>query len=348
MNELFLEEGKLVSRGEWEQRVAALEHGRAPADAVTAVGDALRNAVLDRVPPPHGAPLGLLFSGGLDCSIIALLLAQAGVPFTAITVGFRDGNAKEPEDIMAARAAAKLLDIQYEEVLLDLAGAETVLRETALLLGEDLATVVNLGVGGVAVAAIQRGKALGITHFFGGLGAEELFAGYDRHERVWEQQGEEALQAECLRGLKAMWQQDLLRDTTIAHALGIKLHTPFLDPALIALALAIPAEQKMSAKKTYRRYNRAYNDSTPKAHKKTYEGRARGDIVVTRPYKKLVLREAAEALGLPHSIAWRPKRAAQYGSRLNNALTKLAKRRGFPHKDAYIRSLRAESLGAEY
>lgn len=318
MPELFIQDQHLISHEEWNRRIGALERGAEPSDAVAAVGAALRSAVLARV--PKEGTLGLLFSGGLDCSIIALLLREAKVPFTAITVGFRDGNAKEPEDLLFARKAARLLGTQYEEVLLGVDGAGTVFAETAALLGEELTSVVNLGVGGVEVAAVGRGKELGLTQFMTGLGAEELFAGYDRHERVWKEKGDEALQKECVRGLKAMWAQDLQRDVTIAEASRVEFLTPFLDPELIRLSLAIPAEQKISAMKTY-------------------EGRERGDTPVTRPYKKLVLREAAAALGLPHELAWRPKRAAQYGSRLNNALTLLTRIGGFPHKEAYLASL---------
>ena len=55
--------------------------------------------------------------------------------------------------------------------------------------------------------------------------------------------------------------------------------------------------------------------------------------------KKIILREIAEELGLEKEFAWRPKKAAQYGSNFIKGIDKLAKKHGFAAKKEYLHSL---------
>ena len=111
-------------------------------------------------------------------------------------------------------------------------------------------------------------------------------------------------QAECWKGLTVMYERDLLRDMAIATKQGIFFSTPFLDKELIGVAMRIPDKFKIDD----------FN-------------------------AKIILREIAEELGLPQEIAWRGKRAAQYGSRIDKAISKLAKKQGFEYKKDYLKSL---------
>lgn len=108
---------------------------------------------------------------------------------------------------------------------------------------------------------------------------------------------------ECFNGLSNMYERDISRDLAVAKAQNIQLKVPYLDKNLIGYALRIPAEFKLSVSQN-----------------------------------KLILREVAEQLGLKE-FAWRKKRAAQYGSRFDKAIEKLAKRNGFKYKKDYLISL---------
>lgn len=108
---------------------------------------------------------------------------------------------------------------------------------------------------------------------------------------------------ECFNGLLSMYERDLMRDIPVADHFGISLKTPFLDKNLIDYALKIPSKLK-----------------------------------ITKTHKKAILREAAEQLGL-EEYAWRKKKAAQYGSKFDRAISKLAKRNGFKYKKDYLKSL---------
>lgn len=356
MVEPYLNAGKLISEEAWLSFLQPLEHLQALSEGnreliLQKLEELLIEAVKKRLPVTavavghvsqhasdsvtesesvksdqgggsEAVKIGVLFSGGIDSTLIAFILKRLNIPFTAISIGFQDGGAKMPEDIVESKRIAEELGFNQERLLLDLKQMEAIFKKTAKILGKELLTVINLGVGSVEVAAMEKGKELGITHFFGGLGSEEIFAGYERHENALETGGNEALHAECLAGLKQMYQRDLRRDTLIPAALGVTAATPFLDKELITFALSIPPELKINPEKTF-------------------TGKLGGDVDGTKRYKKLILREMAMKIGLPEEIAFRPKRAAQYGSRTNNALTVLRKAAGCRDKEEYLTSLHA-------
>jgi len=108
----------------------------------------------------------------------------------------------------------------------------------------------------------------------------------------------------CREGLAAIKGRDLDRDEAIARHFSLRVALPFLDPALVEFAMQLPGEWKLSEKGN-----------------------------------KLVLREAAAMLGVPDRFAFRKKRAAQYGSKADWALEKLARKHGFKFKSGYVGAL---------
>jgi diphthine-ammonia ligase len=94
---------------------------------------------------------------------------------------------------------------------------------------------------------------------------------------------------ECLSGLRKIYERDLYRDDVITMSQTIELRLPFLDLELIKHALTIKGEEKINDEHT-----------------------------------KIPLREIAEKY-LSKEFAWRKKKAAQYGSNFDKAITKLSK-----------------------
>ena len=109
------------------------------------------------------------------------------------------------------------------------------------------------------------------------------------------------VQAECWRGLNNMWQRDVKRDLAIAKSMKFKFLLPFLDEDVIKNAMGIDPHKKIAKK-----------------------------------FKKVILRQVAEELGIPHAHAWRKKKAAQYGSKFDKAIKKLAKKYKFKYKKDYL------------
>lgn len=109
---------------------------------------------------------------------------------------------------------------------------------------------------------------------------------------------------ECYNGLLAMHERDLFRDDAITMSHQLELRFPFLDRKLIDFALSIP-----------------------------------GSLKITQQADKAVLREAALLLGVPLEVAYRKKRAAQYGSGIDKVLAKLAKVHCFHTKKEYLKKI---------
>jgi diphthine-ammonia ligase len=106
---------------------------------------------------------------------------------------------------------------------------------------------------------------------------------------------------ECLSGLRKIYERDLYRDDVVTMDNCLELRLPFLDVALVDYALKIPTKYKL------------------------FEGMG-----------KYILREIALEKGIPQEYALRKKKAAQYGSRIDNAIGRLA-RREKKNKSAYLK-----------
>ncbi len=108
---------------------------------------------------------------------------------------------------------------------------------------------------------------------------------------------------ECLAGLRKIYERDLYRDDVLTMDNNLELRLPFLDKELVEYALKIPEQYKLN-----------------------------------EDFGKVILREIAEEKGISKEFAWRKKKAAQYGSRFDSAIQKLAKQNDFSSKSAYLRT----------
>lgn len=278
-----LEGGVLPSEDEWRGHVELLCRKTTPASKEE-VKQALLSAVEKRIPKEK---FGVFIGGGVDGILLAFLLKKYTADFVCCSVGIKGSH-----DIEGAKSAAEKLklDLKYKEYTAE--EIELIFKKTAKLF--DMPDVITVGIGSVFVAAKELAD---VKIFFSGLGSEEIFAGYQRHEKA------DDVNEECWRGLKLMWQRDLVRDFTIGKKLGFQLRLPFLDDELIKKAMGIPSEMK-----------------------------------INQEHKKVILREIAEELGLPKEIAWRQKKAAQYGSGFDRVMEKLAKRNKLSKSD-FVKSL---------
>lgn len=222
--------------------------------------------------------MGVLLSGGIDSTLICLILKQLGQKFTCYTAAVDE----TAQDLIHAREFAKLHNLELKEAIIKVEDVPRYL-ETIVPLIED-SNVVKVGVALPFYAACEIAAKDNIRVMFSGLGSEELFAGYERHEQS------SNINQECLIGLKQMYERDLYRDDVLTMHHSIELRLPLLDHELTKYALHIPGALKIKDK-----------------------------------FKKYILREAATKMGLEKQFAWRKKKAAQYGSKFDKALQKLAK-----------------------
>ncbi|KAI0889453.1 asparagine synthase-domain-containing protein [Annulohypoxylon maeteangense] len=134
-----------------------------------------------------------------------------------------------------------------------------------------------------------------------GLGADELFGGYARHEAAFKNGGYPRLIDELKLDISRIGQRNLGRDDRIMSHWGKEVRFPYLDEELVRFAISSPVWEKCDFQ----------NQFHP---------------AVIDPAKR-VLRLLADKLGLP-IIAREKKRAIQFGSRTAKIESTTGRRRG--------------------
>ncbi len=235
--------------------------------------------------PSHNIKIGILFSGGVDSTLIAKVCKDNGLDATCYTTVIDNPIGQPAHDLLAAKKTARKYGFRHRILKVKEAEIPSIAKEVVETIEE--AHAVKAAVGMPFLIAAKQARKDGCKILFSGLGAEELFAGYKRHK------DSNDVNDECLAGLQWMYERDLYRDDTITMRNGLELRVPFLDKELTEFSLSIPPELKIK------------------------------DGV-----EKYLLRRAAVGLGLSEDDAFRPKKAAQYGSKFDNALEKMARRGG--------------------
>ena len=195
---------------------------------------------------------------------------------------------------------AKELNKPIKTKIVTLTEAEHIIKEVVHILKS--ADVTHVGIGCVVYAVLEMAKPDGIKVVLGGLGAEEIFGGYKRHIEYGKDL--ENIHDRLWEGLYGMEQRDLARDIPIAKHFGITLVAPFLNEELVTYAMRIDPKLKINNER-----------------------------------RKIILQDTAFALGLPKDVAYRPKMAAQYSSKFDRAMEKLAKKHGLALKKEYLQSI---------
>jgi asparagine synthetase B (glutamine-hydrolysing) len=120
-----------------------------------------------------------------------------------------------------------------------------------------------------------------------GLGADELFGGYQRHATAFRRGGYSQLISELQLDVSRLGKRNLGRDDRVLSDWGREARFPFLDERLVAWALSVPVMDKVAF---------------------GVEG------VDDENAGKAVLRRVAEMLGM-NMVAREKKRAIQFGAR---------------------------------
>ena len=198
-------------------------------------------------------------------------------------------------------------DYNYNEVEKLLKKAVTILPKPVIEGDNYTEYIVKVTVSAVLLGSLSLGNE---NIFLSGIGAEELFAGYQRHQKAidgggeWRGQPIEDIDKESISGLKRMHNLVYLRDRSISLNLSKSIIAPYLSNNVIIQAMNIDKDQK-----------------------------------IDNLNNKKVLRELALDLGIPEEFSYRKKKGAQYGSGFDKAISKLAKLNKFNFKKRYLESL---------
>jgi asparagine synthase (glutamine-hydrolysing) len=217
----------------------------------------------------------------------------------------------DSDDVAAARTAARAMGREDDLTVVGIEPADlervalAIARATGRTNAMDVAILAPLWI------AAERASEDGFDRLAVGQGADELFGGYDK---VAKAPTDPRVEADTVRGaareVVQTLPEQLARDVPGLRAAGVDPVAPVLHDRVVAAALRLPE----------------------------------ASLVSDRGERKFALRLAAREF-VPDTVAFREKRAVQYGSLAARELDRLARRAGFKrrqddHVSQYVRSLR--------
>lgn len=248
--------------------------------------------------------VGVLFSGGLDSSVLALLSDKFIPPSQSIdllNVAFSE-NAPDRETGLIALEELQVLcpKRKWNFVAIDISKDELEKARDAHIkyLVKPLETVLDDSIAcAIWFAARGKGKlqcsSPSDSLFYSsparvvlvGMGADEQLAGYSRHQKAFNERGYAGLVDEMRLDIDRIPQRNLGRDDRVISDLHRDARFPFLDEDVLNFLHSLPVYQK-------------------------------ANLTLSRGHgEKLLLRNLAAELGL-RKTAFNWKRAIQFGSRI--------------------------------
>ncbi|KAJ2953842.1 hypothetical protein O0L34_g1472 [Tuta absoluta] len=248
--------------------------------------------------------VGILFSGGLDCTILAFL-ADKYLPMEQsielLNVAFKkdaNGSYEVPDRLTGKQSFEELKKLCpkrkwiFKEVNVPKEELESVQKSTIADLVYPRQTILDESLGS-ALWFAARGQDDNSTSccrvLILGSGADELFGGYTRHRNAFKRHGWTGLHKELLLDWKRISFRNLARDNRVICDHGRQSRMPYLDEEFVSFVLGLQPWLKCFPSESL--------------------GQGVGD--------KLMLRLVAFHLGLLEVVTF-PKRALQFGSRIAN------------------------------
>ncbi|KAI1415630.1 asparagine synthase-domain-containing protein [Hypoxylon sp. FL1857] len=311
------------------------------------LSESIKLRVLDIPEPPNSISdtdirVAILFSGGLDCTVIARL-AHDFVPtnqgIDLINVAFENPRQARndkisphvdaadvyeacPDRMTGRKAFAELksacpgrywrfiaVNVPFEEAMSHKPRIVSLLHPHNTEMDLSIALALYFAARGIGNSHIHKCEwepaPATVTSparvLLSGLGADELFGGYARHEQAFKNGGYPRLVDELKLDISRIGQRNLGRDDRIMAHWGKEVRFPYLDEELVRFAISSSVWEKCDFQ----------NQFHP---------------AVIDPAKR-VLRLLADKLGLP-VIAREKKRAIQFGSRTAKIESPTGRRRG--------------------
>ncbi len=202
---------------------------------------------------------------------------------------------EESEDIKYAESASKDMGLKFRKKIISPEEYEKYLLKVSYAIDE--IDLMKLAVGIPIYVASELAKKDGIKVVLSGQGADELFGGYNRYKKILLEKGKEGLKEALYNDVMNIYKVNLERDDHCTMANSVELRVPFLDNNVVEVGLSLPIEYKIDNK----------------------------------GLRKKILRDIASEY-IPDYIAYRPKKAAQYGSGSEKMIYAVARKYGYSKK----------------
>lgn len=243
--------------------------------------------------------VAVAFSGGLDSSVIAVLAQKCGVDVHLFSVGLES----QPE-IRSAETAAEALGLPLHLQTYTIDDVRSILSKVLWLIEDP--NVIKVGIAIPLYWVAENSSNLRFKVLLTGMGGDELFGGYQKYLREYEQYGASAVRNALYHDVAHSYEPNFQRDDKVCSFHKVELRLPFVDQDVANFGLSLPLNLKITSPEDYLR--------------------------------KRVLRATAQKLGLPSFISKRAKKAIQYATGVNKALRRLAKEEGL-NSQGYTREI---------
>ncbi|MBA3064087.1 hypothetical protein FP803_01475, partial [Candidatus Woesearchaeota archaeon] len=145
-NQGIINNGNLISKDEWNKYINGLKTNKTETNRERCkelIKESLIKSIKKRA---NGLKkFGILFSGGIDSLLIALICKKLGCDFKCYTVGLENSK-----DLEWAERTALALNLNLKTLTLELNEAEQIIKRVIKILKQT--DIVNVGVGSVLYA----------------------------------------------------------------------------------------------------------------------------------------------------------------------------------------------------
>jgi len=226
------------------------------------------------------AKLAVLFSGGLDCTLLARLahdLLDHSEPIDLLNVAFQNPRVQRNNDLKSAQPQSPYeqcpdrvtgrssydelkrtcpirewrfvaVDVPYPEMLEHRNRVMSLMHPHNTEMDLSIACALYFAARGAGTISIDEEFALNYTTtarvLLSGLGADELFGGYTRHATAFNRGGYAGLADELELDVSRLGKRNLGRDDRVISNWAREARFPFLDERLVNWSLSIPTWEK--------------------------------------------------------------------------------------------------------
>jgi asparagine synthase (glutamine-hydrolysing) len=249
----------------------------------------LISAVKKRLLADKEIHVGSFCSGGIDSSLVTAIAAEEIPHLHTFVVGMVDENGNESDDLKASRIAAAHIGSTHHELIFTEADYYEALPTVIKKLESYDPSLVRCAVPCYFTCKLA---AEHVTVVLTGEGADEIFTGYHYMKRY----PTDRLNEEARRCIGNLHNINLQRADRMGMLFSLELRVPFLDVAMVDLAMKIAPELKIRRAES-------------------------GDLI-----EKWILQKAFEGTGyLPDEVLWRYKVQYTQGAGCESLGEKLAK-----------------------
>jgi asparagine synthase (glutamine-hydrolysing) len=204
-----------------------------PAEAAKAVRLVVEDSIRIRV--DTDLTVGVILSGGLDSSIVLANVMAMHPDCVALTIG-----APGSDDLSYSRRLCAELGVRHEVIGVQPGDIRAADIRAAIRMSEltEYGDIINAV---VSLPLFARARELGLKVVLTGDGSDELFAGYPMYELV----GEAASRRLFLHMIRNLHRTELQRVDRISMGNSVEARVPYLDPAVVELAMRLPLGLKV-------------------------------------------------------------------------------------------------------